>query len=256
MDVERQRAADPRITLLKDLADPIRLRVIDRLTNQGPATVTQLADELQVALPQLSNHLRRLRAAKLVNGTRHGRQVVYALSDPGLELLPPLLDSIAGRVHGPAQPIESETPSRTCYQHLGGAIGVGIYQALRDRKALVARPDGVVAVGPEANDVFACLGIDPGRIDARRQRFAFECLDATQRRPHLAGALGDALAQSLTEHSWIDRAADGRDYVLTPGGEDALRAMLGYPPAPDHQDCALHLTTKTARGRSAPRAGN
>lgn len=97
-DRAKARRADPRIALLKELADPIRLRVVDRLGDAGPATVSRLAAELEVPLPQLSNHLRRLRQAGLVCAERSGRQVVYALADPGLELLTPLLDSITGRV--------------------------------------------------------------------------------------------------------------------------------------------------------------
>ena len=57
------RDADPRVALLKELSDPLRLSVIDRLGHRGPATVSQLASELEVSLPQLSNHLKRLREA-------------------------------------------------------------------------------------------------------------------------------------------------------------------------------------------------
>src|SRR3954447_24776180 len=107
---KRKRADDPRVALLKELADPLRLRVIDRLGHRGPATVSRLAAELDVPLPQLSNHLRRLREAGLVSVQRDGRQAVYALADPGLELLLPLLDRITGRV-APADP-RTDVPSR------------------------------------------------------------------------------------------------------------------------------------------------
>ena len=82
--MNRQRSDDPRVALLKELADPLRLRVVDRLGHRGPATVSRLAAELDVPLPQLSNHLRRLRDAGLVVAERDGRQVIYALADPGL----------------------------------------------------------------------------------------------------------------------------------------------------------------------------
>ena len=75
----------PRVGLLRELADPLRLRVVDRLGHRGPATVSQLAGELGVPLPQLSNHLRRLRESGLVRVERSGRQAVYQLGDPGLE---------------------------------------------------------------------------------------------------------------------------------------------------------------------------
>ena len=97
--MNRQRSDDPRVALLKELADPLRLRVVDRLGHRGPATVSRLAAELDVPLPQLSNHLRRLRDAGLVVAERDGRQVIYALADPGLEALLPC--STASRVVSP-----------------------------------------------------------------------------------------------------------------------------------------------------------
>lgn len=230
-----ERRHDPRIGLLKELADPIRLRVIDRLSNEGPATVTRLADELGLPLPQLSNHLRRLRDAHLVTAQRDGRQVVYSLADPGLELLTVMLDSITGRVLADEPQPAAGVPSRTCYGHLGGPVGVALYRALRDRQALRAQPDGMVVLGPAAAEILPALGIDgdTAEVPATRQRFAFECLDATQRAPHLAGALGDALARALTQRGWIARRSGdpgGREYALTPAGEAGLARVLGTPP--------------------------
>src|SRR3954467_5657549 len=96
-------ASDPRVALLKELADPLRLRVVDRLGHGGPATPSELATGLGVPLPQLSNHLRRLRDAGLVRVERNGRQPVYELADEGLQTLLPLLDRLTGRVT-PAPP--------------------------------------------------------------------------------------------------------------------------------------------------------
>ena len=230
-DRAQREAEDPRIALLRQLVDPIRLRVVDRLGHAGPASVTRLAEELHVPLPQLSNHLRRLREAGLIIGRREGRHVIYELADPGLELLTPLLDSITGRMSGP-RAASADLPSRTCYDHLAGPIGVGIYRALLDRQAVTARADGIVELGPSAGQILPALGIDPALTPRGRQRFAFECLDSTQHAPHLAGALGDALAASLTERRWIDREAGARAYALTPLGRRKLRATLGIDDLP------------------------
>ena len=219
---------DPRVALLKLLADPIRLRVVDRLGHAGPATVSRLAAELDVPLPQLSNHLRRLREAGLVSTSRSGRQVTYELADPGLELLTPLVDSITGRVHaGSTHPADTAVPSRTCYGHLAGAVGVAIYRALCEREALAPRPDGIVELGPRAASVFRSLGVDSSLEPTGRQRFAFECLDATERAPHLAGALGDAVAEALAEREWIDQTPGSRVYSLTRKGRTGLTRTLG-----------------------------
>jgi DNA-binding transcriptional ArsR family regulator len=229
--------AEPRIALLKELVDPLRLRVIDRLGHGGPATVSRLAAELGVSLPLLSNHLRRLRDAGLVSVRRSGRQAVYELADPGLQQLLPLLDSITGRVLAGTPPSSQEAaaprlPSRACYDHLGGEIGVSLYSALCERDALRPRPDGMVELGPAADDTFAALGVDVEALRPGRQRLAFECLDATERAPHLAGALGDALAAALIRQRWIRRKPNSRVIALTPSGARGLRAAAGVKLAP------------------------
>jgi DNA-binding transcriptional ArsR family regulator len=221
----RQRT-DPRITLLRELADPLRLAVIGRLGNRGPTTVTRLAAELDVPLPQLSNHLRRLRDAGLVSAQRSGRQAVYELADTDVLTLLPLLDRITGREAKPA-PDAEQLPSRTCYDHLAGRIGVSLYAALRDRDALRDRADGMVDLGPTGAETFAALGVDVDAVDPGRQRFAFECLDATEAAPHLAGALGDALATALIARGWIDREPDSRVIHLTRAGARGLRRAVG-----------------------------
>jgi DNA-binding transcriptional ArsR family regulator len=234
-DREAARQADPRIGLLKELADPIRLRVIDRLGYEGPATVTRLAGELEVPLPQLSNHLRRLRDAGLVSAQRTGRQVVYGLADPGLELLTPLLDSITGRVLAGERRAPSGVPSRSCYAHLGGRIGVDLYRGLVEAGALVAAPDGLVELGPAGAQTLGRLGLDPDTVSPGRQRFAFECLDATERAPHLAGALGDALAEALDDRGWLAREPGSRVYGLTPAGRRGLKRVLGIGAGPEDE---------------------
>jgi DNA-binding transcriptional ArsR family regulator len=212
------------VALLKELADPLRLRVVDRLWHGGPATPSRIAAELDVPLPQLSNHLRRLRDAGLVTAERSGRQATYSLTDPGFEVLLPLLDRITGRVSEPT-PAPPEVPSRTCYDHLGGRIGVGLYRALRDRDAVRDRPDGTVELGPAAAETFGPLGVDVAALDPGRRRFAFECLDATERAPHLAGALADELAAALVARGWVEREPGGREIRLTAAGEKGLAGL-------------------------------
>jgi DNA-binding transcriptional ArsR family regulator len=217
--------ADPRVGLLRELADPLRLRVVDRLGHRGPATVSQLSGELGVPLPQLSNHLRRLRESGLVRVERSGRQAVYQLADPGLQLLLPLLDRITGHLRPPVRP--SVAASRTCYGHLAGPLGVGLYRALVGHRALEERPDGTVELGETASPTLAALGVGVAEVAPGRRRLAFQCLDATEGAPHLAGALGDAVAATLLAGGWVERTPGSRTVQLTPAGAVGLRRALG-----------------------------
>jgi DNA-binding transcriptional ArsR family regulator len=211
--------SEPRVVLLKALAHPLRLRVVDRLGHLGPAPVSALAAELGVPLPELSNHLRRLRDAGLVTTERTGRQVVYALSDR-VEVLLPLLD----RLTRPAESPTGRAASRTCYDHLAGPLGVDLYRGLLARGALRDLPDGTVEIADPA--ALARLGV--GAIEPGRRRMAFECLDATEHAPHLAGALGGALAAALIERGWVERDA-GREVHLTAAGRRRLTEYVPWP---------------------------
>jgi DNA-binding transcriptional ArsR family regulator len=222
------RPPDPRVALLKELADPLRLRVIDRLGHGGPATVSELAAAQGVTLPHLSNHLRRLRDAGLVRVRRSGRHAVYELADPGLQALLPVLDRVTGRVARPgARPQTAFAHARTCYDHLAGALGVSLYAALRERGAVHDLPDGTIELGPRAPDTFAALHIDASELGGDRRRLAFECFDATEHAPHVAGAVGDAVTAALEARGWIERAPDSRVVTVTPRGARGLRRTLG-----------------------------
>ena len=166
-------------------------------------------------MPELSNALRQLRAAGVVVAEREGRQVVYSLVD---DRLPALLDRMVG-----ARPVASASggPSRTCYDHLAGPLGVSLYRGLVAAGALVPAADGTVSVG--RSEVIRELGV--GEVVPGRRRLAFECLYATEHAAHLAGALGDALADALFARGWVERG-EGRAVALTAAGADGLRALL------------------------------
>ena len=157
--------------------------------------------------------------------TRTGRHAVYELSDPGLEVLLPLLDRITGRLAPPPpeSPMTDYRRAHTCYDHLAGRLGVALYRALLDRGALRALPDGTVELGPAATETFASIGIDTAQLPKDRRRFAFECLDVVEHAPHLAGAVGDTVAAAFTEKGWITPQPDSRTLQLNPRALKALR---------------------------------
>lgn len=215
---------DPRAALLRELADPLRLRVVDRLGQEGPSTVSELAGVLEVPLPLLSNHLRRLREAGIVRVERTGRHAVYDLADPGIRALLPVLDRVTGRIAQPTAPyLDTDfARARTCYEHLAGRLGVGLYKRLVLGRALDPRPDGTVALGPKAEEELRRLGVDLAAVEPGRRRFAYECFDSTEHAPHLAGALGDAVAAAAVAGGWVERRPGSRTLQVTASGARAL----------------------------------
>src|SRR4051812_22205321 len=132
----------------RELADPIRLTVLQLLAHEGPHGGLQLADVLKVAQPRLANHLKRLHDAGLISIERQGRHAVYRISD---DRLPALLDALAEFAGGPLPTPEPIVPAfRTCYDHAAGPWAVAVLAELRSGGALVPDDGDRLAYGPNA----------------------------------------------------------------------------------------------------------
>ncbi|WP_131741876.1 ArsR/SmtB family transcription factor [Actinomadura roseirufa] len=219
--------------LAGDLADPVRLSVLQLLTAEGPHTPAQLADAIGVSMSRLGNHLARLRASGLVTAEHTGRHAVYRTAAPGLGAL---LEALSRYAHADPARWRDRPPApadiaHTCYDHAAGRLGVAIFDMLLGRAALLA-PDaaGAVRLGP-GQDAFADLGVDLGAVRPGRRKLATACLDRTLRRPHLGGALGGAVLDALLAGELVRPGDEERELRVTPRGEATLGALLpGFEP--------------------------
>ncbi|MGI6870480.1 ArsR/SmtB family transcription factor [Amycolatopsis sp. 3B14] len=211
--------------LARELADPIRLTVLQLLAHEGPHGMTQLADVLGVTPARLGNHLAKLRQAGLVVTSQSGRHVTYRLKDPAITAVLDALADYAGGalpLPGPAAP-----PERLCYDHAAGRLGVAVLDHLLAEDALRRRADtDELELGPRATEVLARLGIDADTLTAGRRKTATSCLDRTLRRPHLGGALGHAILTRLRTEGLVEVDADGRTLTLHPDAGDRLGDLL------------------------------
>src|SRR5215207_4089678 len=212
-------AMDERVRLLEDLANPVRYGVLVRL-ERGPATASALAGALGVSPTVLANHLRRLRDSGLVSVRHRGRHAAYELAEPGLRDLFSVLNEL--RAERPERP--PSAPARTCYDHLAGRLGVALFDAL-DQAGAIVRRDDAVELGDGAEEVLARFGA--AVPEPRRRLMAYACLDSSEGRPHLGGALGAELARALQARGWVERRPGSRDARITPAGRRALRRLLG-----------------------------
>jgi DNA-binding transcriptional ArsR family regulator len=211
------------------LADPTRLRILERLTD-GPAAVSELTVLTGEAQPKVSNHLAVLREHGLVGVTRIGRQRVYEVSDPAVGQLIESLGLVAGRGDERLKMSPPLARARTCYDHLAGRLGVAIFDALLTRRAIrhpEARYRGPIDMGAAGPAMFEGLGIDLNEVRLERRRFATACGDWSERRAHLGGALGAALWARALDRGWVIRRPGSRVVVVTERGRRAFHRHLG-----------------------------
>lgn len=215
--------------IARALADPTRLRILERLTD-GPAAVSELIALTGESQPKVSNHLTVLRERALVNVTRIGRQRVYEVADPSVAQLVESLGLIAGRNGERLKMSPPLARARTCYDHLAGRLGVAIFDALVARRA-IRHPDtryrGPLDLGPAGPATFEQLGVDLDEVRLERRRFATACGDWSERRAHLGGALGAALWARGLERGWVVRRPGSRVVVVTERGHRAFHHHLG-----------------------------
>lgn len=116
--------------------------------------------------------------------------------------------------------------ARTCYDHLAGEAGVAVYDRLVKRKAIVTTGDSVTLT-PAGRRLFAALAIDTDSLVRQRRSFCKACLDRSERRPHLAGALGGALLAAFEGRGWVKRSRGSRVVRVTAEGEKGMEGWLG-----------------------------
>jgi DNA-binding transcriptional ArsR family regulator len=210
------------------LADPLRLVLIDRLLS-GPASVAELASVAHASQPKVSNHLAILRERRLVRSRRRGRQTVYELAGGTVADLVELLLSTEERERQQVPASDPLLLARTCYDHLAGKLGVQIFDALAQRGAVVP-PEGssnTVALGSNGRALLKGLGVDVEGAERARRRFALACLDWTERRAHLGGALGAGICRRFLDDGLAERDQGGRTLRVTDAGRRWLKDRLG-----------------------------
>lgn len=235
-------------------ADPARVRVLTALADGRALAASVLAAEANLSAQGTSAHLAKLREAGLVEVECSGRHRFYRLAGAQVG---EVLETLARL--SPQQPVTSLRAgtraaalrhARTCYDHLAGRLGVAITAALLERGAL-ATTDGIsttqrrdhdrlsaplpnhpYVLGPCAREVFGELGIDLDQLGGHRRPLLKFCLDWSEQRHHLGGALGAALAKVMRDRGWFEYRKPGQRVLrLTDKGARALWDYLGVKTA-------------------------
>jgi DNA-binding transcriptional ArsR family regulator len=215
------------------LADPSRVKLVLNLMDGSARTASELAFAANLSAPSASMHLAKLVRAHILTVKSEGRNKYYRIASSAMAHA---IEAMSTAVHStvsiegrqPARRLQFANPwafARTCYDHLAGRLGVDLADALQRRECLVIS-GGTYQLTSKGTIVLDEFGIDSAQVYARRA-FATQCLDWTERRSHIGGALGAALLSAMMKKGWLAKSRIPRLLRLTASGESELSRKLG-----------------------------
>jgi DNA-binding transcriptional ArsR family regulator len=211
------------------VGDPARAAMLVALMAGRPLSAGELAYFANVSPQTASSHLGKLAQSRLVAIEARGRHRYYRLAGPSVAETVEAIMRLAAQLpprHRPSSPRDERLRvARSCYDHLAGRLGVALTEALVRERYLQPAPRAF-RLTPEGKAFLAGLGFDLGELRAARRALARPCLDWSERRPHLAGALGAALARHCLERGWLERARGERSLTITPAGRRGFREQF------------------------------
>jgi DNA-binding transcriptional ArsR family regulator len=216
------------------LGDPVRASMLASLADGRSLTASELGHAAGIGAPTASSHLAKLLEANLLVVERQGRHRYYRLSGPDVGEVLERLKGLAQRAGatrartGPKD--EALRTARTCYDHLAGAWAVAAAERLEARGLISFLPGAPLPAPGRA--FFTAIGLDVSRLEVARRPMCRACLDWSERRSHLGGALGAAILDHLLAAGWANRA-EGRAIHFTAAGKSAFDDAYGLPRPPD-----------------------
>ena len=210
------------------IGDPTRARMLATLLTGDSLPAGEIARAAGVNASTASEHLAKLVHEGLVAVEPRGRHRYFRVADADVARALEALSLVAERSLTDAkwlrEPYHSLKHARTCYRHLAGELGVEVLRSLLARRRLVANERGY-EMTRAGRSWLASLGID-GNASLRGERYAYPCLDWSERRDHMAGRLATALLDHFMAKRWLVRVDETRALRLTAEGKRSLPAIL------------------------------
>ena len=227
-------SATHRVAAIGELfGDPARAAILVALLDGRARTAGELALAGNISAQSASGHLAKLTAGGLLAVRSQGRHRYYELANAEVAHALEAAGSLDARRTNPAVNEGRRTEgavysrlansdirrARSCYDHLAGVVAVDLTRRMESSGAIRACGEWEYELGRNGENFFGTIGVELDGIRRGRRAFARRCLDWTERKPHLAGALGAALFAQLVEAGWVARKKDSRVVRITHLGE-------------------------------------
>jgi DNA-binding MarR family transcriptional regulator len=210
--------------------------MLEGLMDGRALTAAELSALAGVTPQTASGHLAKMAEAGLILVERQGRHRYHRLASREVADLLEQIARFAERPEGKPRRAVSVGPkdaalraARSCYDHLAGRLAVDLADALTERGHVELDQDGGV-VTESGERLFCEFGVDLAPLRRTKRAFCRPCLDWSERRPHLAGAVGAALSRRCFELGWVRRVAGSRALTITQTGREGFLRAFGVSP--------------------------
>jgi len=204
--------------------------MLSALLDGRALTATELAYAARVTPQTASTHLSKLTEAGLLTPIRDGRFRYFRVASPKVVEMLDSIMAVAVANRPRYRPLSRQarelSSARVCYDHLAGRLGVDLTDFLAAHEYVVIG-DEAAEITEAGNRFLSEFGIDMGAVGSIRRHLCRFCLDWTERRPHIAGAVGAALARRCFDLGWIEMMRHSRAIVVTPSGRRGFRETFG-----------------------------
>jgi DNA-binding transcriptional ArsR family regulator len=233
MDVATQtEQTEPAVSkIAAAIGEPARARMLYCLMDGRARTGTELAIVAGVTPSTSSVHLHRLKTQRLVRVFAQGKHRYYSLAGEDVAAALEALNVLAG---GARDVFVVTTPSalraaRTCYDHIAGTLGVQLHDRFQTLGWLAnsSRADAAYDLTSRGTKALEALGIDVAATRKLRRRFVYPCVDWSERRPHMGGAVAAALLEVSLKRRWLNQDPDSRALSITKFGHREMRKQFG-----------------------------
>ena len=212
------------------ICEPTRAKMLWGLLDGRAYTATELAIAGDISATAASNHLSKLLDAEIIKVEIQGRHRYYSFSNPEVAYVIESLANLASEkiVNRDKKSVATDGVKfcRTCYDHLAGLVGVKVVEAL-EKKAFLKKTETADTVTEKGWQWFSEFEILKDDFINIRRPLTRQCLDWSERRPHLAGQLGAVFLERMLQKKWFKKVQFSREMVVTTKGREELYNLLG-----------------------------